>query len=102
MSLLPALCGFVYAHFIRLFQALSPPCLCAHPSCRSELHAARKCSFIHLSEGIVDLLQLHRFFLANLSWRLCWTLPTTYQFTAQLFIHTNRAVVPQISKRCSL
>jgi len=61
MSLLPALCGFVYVPFMMTFLS-SHTRLFAHISWRPELHAALKCSFIHSSGGIVDLLQLHRFF----------------------------------------
>jgi len=58
MSLLPALCGFVYAPFIRLF-GLFHPHVCLH-TFHGDL-SYKQLSFI-LSGGTVDLLQLHRVF----------------------------------------
>jgi hypothetical protein len=86
MSLLPALCGFVYAPFMKTFSCSFTPMFVCTPFMETELHAALKCSFIHLSGGLVNLLQLY--VLLQTCHGDCWTLPTTCQFPVQLFIHT--------------
>jgi hypothetical protein len=93
----------VLAHLSwRLFRALSAPRLFAHLWWRFKLHTALHV-FVHtfVMGTFVDLLQLH-VCLQTFHGDFVEHFQLHVSFIAQLFIHMNAAVIPQLSKGCPL